>query len=482
MRKVLGAVRTSLAGQFLGESLLMAVIAFIFAVLLIVLSSSVFEQISGQRLSSTPASYGVLLVIFFGLAVVTGIVAGSYPAFYLSSFRPIEVLKGRFPSSLAAISLRKGLVVFQFVISVILIIVTLVIREQMRFLRTADLGFSRDKQIVVPLQSKTAKSIYAALKSELLGEKQVLSVGASAYYPGIVNSGTDNFHKEGQSVSAGPLLRINHVDEDFQKTLGVRAIAGRLFSAEYVATDTIDHAILNEEAVRKIGFASPKDALGKKILSTYNGTNYSYEVVGVVTDFHYEDLHNPVLPYMFLLNGNYNYAIVHAGDGDMDALLKSLEKTWHKLDPGEPFTYSFMDEDFQRNYSSDQRLSGIVNCFTFIAVLISCLGLFGLTSFSAEQRSKEISIRKVLGARVAGLVALLSKDFLKLVLIAIVVASPVAWVVMHKWLQGFTDSVTVGWGVFGFTALGVVVMAFLTISFQVVRAAMANPIEHLKNE
>jgi putative ABC transport system permease protein len=482
IRKVLGAMRTSLAGQFLGESLLMAVIAFIFAVLLIVLSSSVFEQISGQRLSSTPASYGVLLVIFFGLAVVTGIVAGSYPAFYLSSFRPIEVLKGRFPSSLAAISLRKGLVVFQFVISVILIIVTLVIREQMRFLRTADLGFSRDKQIVVPLQSKTAKSIYAALKSELLGEKQVLSVGASAYYPGIVNSGTDNFHKEGQSVSAGPLLRINHVDEDFQKTLGVRAIAGRLFSAEYVATDTIDHAILNEEAVRKIGFASPKDALGKKILSTYNGTNYSYEVVGVVTDFHYEDLHNPVLPYMFLLNGNYNYAIVHAGDGDMDALLKSLEKTWHKLDPGEPFTYSFMDEDFQRNYSSDQRLSGIVNCFTFIAVLISCLGLFGLTSFSAEQRSKEISIRKVLGARVAGLVALLSKDFLKLVLIAIVVASPVAWVVMHKWLQGFTDSVTVGWGVFGFTALGVVVMAFLTISFQVVRAAMANPIEHLKNE
>jgi putative ABC transport system permease protein len=185
---------------------------------------------------------------------------------------------------------------------------------------------------------------------------------------------------------------------------------------------------------------------------------------------------------MFLLSGNYNYAIVHAGGGDIDALLTSLQKTWHKLDPGEPFTYSFMDEDFQRNYSSDQRLSGIVNCFTFIAIFISCLGLFGLTSFSAEQRSKEISIRKVLGARVAGLVVLLSKDFLKLVIIAIVVASPIAWVVMHKWLQGFTDRVPVGWDVFSYTALGVLVMAFLTISLQVVRAAMANPIGHLKNE
>jgi putative ABC transport system permease protein len=255
-----------------------------------------------------------------------------------------------------------------------------------------------------------------------------------------------------------------------------------LFSAAYLATDTIDHAILNEEAVRKIGFASPKDALGKKILSVYNGKNYSYEIVGVVKDFHYEDLHNPILPYMFLLTGNYNYAIVHAADGDMNELLRSLQKTWHKLDPGEPFTYSFMDDDFQRNYSSDQRLSGIVNCFTVIAIFISCLGLFGLTSFSAEQRSKEISIRKVLGAGVAGLIALLSKDFLKLVIIAIVVASPIAWVVMHIWLQGFSDRVAVGWSVFGFTALGVVGIALLTISFQVARAAMANPIEQLKNE
>jgi putative ABC transport system permease protein len=482
IRKVLGAGKTSLVRQFLGESILMALIAFIFALGLVVLSLTVFEQISGQSLRSTPAAYFLLLSLFFVLALVTGILAGIYPAFYLSSFRPIEVLKGRLPSSLAAISLRKGLVVFQFVISVILIIVTVVIRDQMHFLRTADLGFSRDRQVVIPLQSKTARKMYAAFKSELLGDKQVLSVGASAYYPGIVNSGTDNFHKEGQSVSAGPLIRINHVDEDFLKTLEIKPVAGRLFSAEYVATDTIGHVILNEEAVKKIGFASPKDALGKKILSIYKGQQFSYEVVGVTKDFHFEDLHNPILPYMFLLTGNYNYAIVHAAGGDMDALLASLQKTWHRLNPGEPFAYSFMDEDFQRNYLSDQRLSRIVNCFTFIAIFVSCLGLFGLTSFSAEQRSKEISVRKVLGAGVPGLVTLLSKDFLRLVVIAIFVASPIAWVVMHKWLQGFTDRVPVGWGVFCFTALGVMGMAFLTISFQVVRAAMANPIKHLKNE
>lgn len=484
IRKVLGAVKTSLIGQFLGESLLMAVIAFLFALVLVGCSLSTFERISGQKLFLPLESYGGMLAFFFILSVATGVIAGSYPAFYLSAFRPVEVLKGRFTNSLAAVSLRKGLVIFQFVISVILIVGTVIIAREMRFLRAADLGFSKDRQIVIPLQSRTAKNIYASFKNELRTNKQVLSVGAAAYYPGITNASDDNFHKEGQSVSAGQRVRINHVDEDYLSTLGIKAIAGRLFSAEYIQTDTLRHVIINEEAVKKIGFASPEDALGKKMLSDYKGHSYSDEIIGVVKNFHYEDLHMPILPYMFYLNdkASYNYAIVHAGSGDMDMIVRSLEKTWNKLNPGEPFIYSFMDEDFQRNYLSDQRLSRIVNVFTLVAILISCLGLFGLTSFSAEQRSKELSIRKVLGASVPALVLLLSKDFLKLVIMAILIASPIAWLVMHKWLQGFTDRIPISWDVFILTTTAVLGIAFSTISFQAIRAALANPIKNLKNE
>jgi len=484
VRKVLGAAKTSLIRQFLGESLLMAFIAFIFALIIVVLLLPAFQKLSGVTLTLSPALYAILLAFFFLLSLVTGILAGSYPAFYLSSFRPVEVLKGRFSNSLAAISLRKGLVIFQFVISVILIVVTVVISDQMRFLRAADLGFSKDRQIVIPLQSRLARNIYPSFKKELGNIKQVISVGASAYYPGIANAGSDNFHKEGQAVSGGQLLRINHVDEDFLKTLEIKTVAGRSFSAAYIGTDTLRHVIINEDAVRKIGFASPQDAIGKKILSVYKGQSYADEVVGVIKDFHYEDLHMPITPYALYLidKAYYSYAIVHVGAGDIKAIVHSIENTWRQLDSGEPFTYSFLDEDFQRNYTSDERLSGIVNYFTIIAILISCLGLFGLTSFSAEQRSKEISVRKVLGARIPGLVLLLSKDFLKLVAIAIVIASPIAWFLMNKWLQDFTARIPISWSVFAATAIIVLAIAFMTISSQVIRAARANPIKNLKNE
>jgi putative ABC transport system permease protein len=484
IRKVLGAAKGSLIGQFLGESLLMAFIAFVFALGIVALLLPAFEIVARQTLTLSPASYAGLTAFFLLLSIVTGFLAGSYPAFYLSSFRPVQVLKGRFTNSLAAVSVRKGLVIFQFVISVILIVVTVVIADQMRFLRAADLGFSKDRQIVIPLQSKLAKSIYSSFKKELAGNNQVLSVGASAYYPGITNASDDNFHKEGQAVNAGQRVRINHVDEDFLKTLDIKVVAGRLFSADYIASDSNHHVIINEETVKKIGFGSPQNALGKKMLSVYKGVYDADEIVGVVKDFHYEDLHNPIMPFVFYLNSSkyYNYAIVHAGTGDIDAVVKSLENTWRSLDPGEPFTYSFLDEDFQRNYKSEERLSAIVNYFTIIAILISCLGLFGLTSFSTEQRSKEVSVRKVLGARIPGLVVLLSKDFLKLVVVAVIIASPIAWLVMNKWLQDFTARIHISWAIFAFTAAIVLAIAFATISFQVIRVALANPVKNLKNE
>jgi putative ABC transport system permease protein len=483
VRKVLGAIKRSLIGQFLGEAVLMALIAFVFAQGITAFFFPVFESVSGQDLRLPSAAFAGMLVFFFLLSVVTGLLAGSYPAFYLSSFRPVEVLKGRFSNSLSAVFLRKGLVIFQFVIAVILIIVTVVVSMQLRFLRSTDLGFAKDRQIVIPLQSRMAKDIYAPLKSELGNDRRIISVGAGAYYPGIVNASDDNFHKEGQSVDAGQRLRINHVDEGFLRTLGMKVVAGRMFSNAYIASDTLGHVVINEEAVKKIGFASPEDALGKKLLSVYKGQHYSDEIIGVVKDFHYESLHAAITPFVFYLNNNkyYNYAIVHAGCGNIDAILGSLEQLWRKLDPGEPFSYSFLDDDFQRNYEADKRLAGIVNCFTVVAILVSCLGLFGLTSFSTEQRMKEISIRKVLGARVSALVILLSKGFLQLVFAAIFIAFPIAWVVAKRWLEGFTVRVGIGWPVFAWTGGIIAVIAFATISFQVVRAALANPVKSLKD-
>jgi len=484
VRKVLGAERKSLITRFLGESLLMAMIAFIFSLIMTLFLIPLFENLSGKNLSLFSSSHIPLLALFLVLSIITGVLAGIYPAFYLSSFRPIKVLKGSFSNSLAGSSLRKTLVVLQFAISVALIISAITISSQMHFLRSADMGFTKDRQVVIPLPSKLAKNIYPSLKIELSKNSQILAVGASAYYPGISNPSSDNFHKEGNGVEAGPLIRLNHVDENYLQTLDIQPVAGRLFSRSFAKFDIHRHVILNEVAVQDLGFGNPKDAIGKRICSIYKGIADTFEVVGVVKDFHFEDLHQPVQPYGFFLDSNivYNYAIVHALPGNIDALISSIEGTWHKLDLEEPFDYSFLDEDFQRNYLSDRRLSSLVNYFTVIAIIISSMGLFGLATFSAEQRSKEISVRKILGASVGTLVRLLARDFLKLVILALIIASPVAWFAMSKWLQGFSSRIDISWTVFVFASALVLAIALATISFQTIKAALTNPVKNLRNE
>jgi putative ABC transport system permease protein len=484
VRKVLGAGKANLVGRFLRESILMAFVAWIIGIGIVAILLPLFERLTGVSLPVSFSYAAGALAFFAILALLTGLVAGSYPAFYLSSFKPAAVLKGRWTGSFGALALRKGLVVFQFVISVSLIIITLVINSQLRFLQKADLGFAKEQQIVIPLQSANARSLYRTLKQDWSSDGRVLSVGAGSYYPGIVNASDDNFHRQGQPVNAGQLLRINHVDEDFLKTLGMRMVAGRMFDFDHIATDTLRHVIINEEAVKKVGFASPQAALGKKLISTYKGVTHEDEIIGVVRDFHYESFHAPVTPFVFYLNdkNSYHYAIVHTADVPIDRMVDALGTTWHRLNPGEPFTYSFLDDDFQRNYEGDKRLSGIINGFMVIAILISCLGLFGLTSFSAEQRLREIGIRKVLGASEATLVVLLSMSFLRLVFIALAIAMPVAYWIMQRWLHEFSARVEPGWEVFAVTALAVMGIAFGTISFQVLRAALSNPVRVLKNE
>ncbi len=484
IRKVLGAEKGALVGQFLGESVFMSLIAFLFASVITGLLLPAFSSLAGKNLFMTFPGDTLILVSFLFLSILTGLLAGSYPAFYLSSFKPIKVLKGKFSNSLAAVSLRKGLVVFQFVISVVLIIASVVISKQMNFLRSADLGFDKERQIVIPLRSGTAKNIFSSFKNELTTQSQILGVGGSLYNPGVFNPSDNLLYKEGQSMNDAKRTRTNQVDANYLKTLNMKPVAGRLFSEEFPG-DTNYRVILNECAVKEIGFSSPQDAVNKKVYFDSQGTQYGWEIIGVVKDFHFEDLHLPITPYSYQLNNpnnQFNYILVHAKPGDLSKLLTLMEKSWHKLNPSEPFEYSFLDDDFQKNYLTEIRLSSIVSYFTLIAIIICCLGLFGLATFSAEQRIKEIGVRKVLGASVTGIVALLSKDFLKLVLIAIVIASPLAWYVMHKWLQDFAYRIDMDWWIFVLAGIIATLIAFVTISFQAIKTANSNPVKSLRTE
>jgi putative ABC transport system permease protein len=484
IRKVLGAEKSSLIRQFLGESVLTTFIAFLIAVLFTVLLLPVFNQVSGKQIILSFAADKFLLLYFLLMALVTGLIAGSYPAFYLSSFNPVKVLKGKLTNSLAVVSIRKGLVIFQFIISVVLIIASVVIARQMNYMRTADLGFAKDQQIVIPLRTEASKAIYNALKNGTKSSAQIISVGASAYYPGITNPSDAVFYRDGQSMNDAKHTRLNYIDEDFLRTLDIKAVSGRLFSAQF-KSDTGNRIIVNERAIKELGFTTPQRAIGQNIHYDLQGKQYSTQIVGVVKDFHYEDLHSPVTPYGFQLvddKSQYNYLIVHAKAGNMTPVLKMIENLWHKYDQNDPFEYNFLDEQFQKNYDADNRLAAIVGYFTIIAILISCLGLFGLAAFSAEQRTKEIGVRKVLGASVSTIVSLLSVDFLKLIIVSIIIASPIAWWAMNKWLQGFAYRKPIDWTIFAYTTIIAIIIGILTIGSQALKAAVANPVKSLRSE
>ncbi|MCW3091914.1 MAG: macrolide transporter permease [Ferruginibacter sp.] len=483
VRKVLGAEKSSLIKQFLGEAILLSVISFVVSIVLALLLTPLFETLSGKEYFFSTKQYLHLGLSFSVLTLVVGLLAGLYTAFYLSAFIPIKVLKGKFSNSLAAISFRKVLVVFQFVVSVALIVASITISNQMHYMQSKDLGFQKTEQIIIPLRTTTAKHIYPALKNSLLSNTSIASAGASDYYPGIENVTDWLLYKQGNAPTDTKTVFMNHVDNSYLQTLGFRVVAGRLFSKDFPG-DTANAIVLNEQAVKNFGFASASDAIGKNIAASRGDHEMYLPVIGVVKDFHFKGLHSKIESYGFLLNRrpNYGYLIAHAKGGDIKSTMSGISSQWSKLNPNEPFEYSFLDQDFRKNYVAEERLSAIIRYFTIIAIFISCLGLFGLTTFSVEQRIKEIGIRKVLGAGTVRIVSLLSADFLKLVVISFLVASPLAWYFINKWLEDFAYRAPFTiWIVLSGCGVALLI-AFLTISIQAIKAAVANPVKSLRTE
>jgi putative ABC transport system permease protein len=483
MRKVMGAGQKGLIGQFLGESMVLTFFALILAIGFVVLFLPAFNQLSDKTLRIEALFQPKIVLAFIGLALITGVLAGSYPAFYLSVFNPLDVIKGKFVNSVSATTLRRGLVVFQFVISIGLIVATMVIQGQIKFMREQPLGFTKDQQIVIAFRSKEARQAYTALRNEMLENNQISAASGTSYYPGILNPSDMAVFLPGQSVNEDGLVKTNAVAADFMKTMDFKLAAGRMFSADFPA-DTNNKIIVNEATLRK--FAIPLDkAIGQKLnFDMEENAIGSLEIIGVVKDFHFEDLHKTIEPYAFFLNAdtNFNYMIAHVNTNDVSKVLPFLQAKWKALIPDEPFSYTFLNEDFQRNYAADARTSRIVNAFTLISILISCLGLFGLAAFAAQQRIKEIGVRKVLGASIPSIVALLSRDFIKLVIISILIATPLTWYVMEKWLQDFAYSIKMEWWMFVLAGILAIGIAMITVSSQAIKAALTNPVKSLKSE
>ncbi|HVY74532.1 MAG TPA: ABC transporter permease [Puia sp.] len=481
IRKVVGSLRIQLIAQFLTESMLISFFSLVLAVVLAVALLPLFNQLSGKVMSVATLFSTWLFPVMIALVFITGIVAGSYPAFYLSAFQPQQVLKGKLATGFKSSWLRNGLVVFQFGISIALIIGTLIIYNQLDYIRSREIGYNRQQVLIV-------HNLYNLGNNIKVFRNEVANIsGVSDASAGDLPT-SSNFNNDGWSTDASldpkkiVLMTNFFVDEHYLPTLGMQIKEGRNFSKDF-PTDS-SGVLLNETAVKVLGFKDPlKETLYVPRFSNGQITgSVAFHVVGVVKDFNFNSMHEKISPLVIQLATNYQTLAVRLKPQQASVIIGNTEKQWKSLAPGQPFNYSFMDADFNNLYTAEQQTGKLFISFAVFAIFIGCLGLFGLVTYAAEQRTKEIGIRKVLGARVGEIVTLLSKDFVKLVLIASGIAFPIAWWAMHKWLQSFAYRIDIGWWVFLVAAFGALAIALLTVSLQAIRAAMANPVNSLHSE
>ncbi|OKS84718.1 ABC transporter permease [Mucilaginibacter polytrichastri] len=475
VRKVLGSSRAFLIYQFLSESILITLFAAVVAVLLAWALLHPFNQMSGKALAVTCHTVIYLLPALLGIVIIVGVIAGSYPAFVLSAFRPINVLKGKL-TGLKGGSLRSFLIVFQFTITIFLIIGTLTIYNQLNYIRHKNLGFKRDHVLIV--KNVNLLEDPKILKAEIKQLPSVANATITGFLPTSDNRQPANLSGDGNTTSF--MAELWAIDADYLNTMGMSLAAGRDFS-EQMKTDS-SGIIINQTAAKMLGYSG--DAIGKKVYyPDRSGRKIACQVLAVVNDFNFNSLRDNITPLAMVMAPDWRASMsIRVKPGNLAALIDQIGKKWNAVSPNQRFEYSFMDQDFDSLYRAEQRTGNIFLVFTVLAIFIACLGLLGLAAYTAEQRNKEISIRKVLGASVTTIMALLTKDFVKLVMIAIIIASPLAWLAMQKWLQGFAYRQEISWWILLAAGLGSMAIAIVTVGFQSVKAAVANPIKSLRSE
>jgi putative ABC transport system permease protein len=485
LRKVLGGQRTALIAQFLCESLVIAALAVGLALLLAALALPWYRDLTGRALTLPFGSVRFWLALGGGTLLV-GLLAGSYPAFFLSAYNSLRVLKGQVTGLGRGASLRSALVVFQFTVSVALIVSTLLVFKQLNFIQTKKLGFEKSQVVIVDDAYALGDKVYS-LKQEMLRHPAIEKATVSDYLP-VPSSRNSQTLSKNRTMTQDNAVLVQRwlVDADYRATLGIELAQGRDFDPARVTDSTA--VLLNEAAARLFGFGD--NAVGQKIYLPDGNIQgqlkpeqfTELEVIGVVRDFHWASLRDNIGALALQLGKSTGLASFRYQGAATSEVVGALEKQWKSLSPTQPFSYSFLDESFARMYEAEQRIGKIAGIFALLSVLVSCLGLFGLAAFTTEQRTKEIGIRKVLGASVQGITALLARDFLRLVLIALVPAMLIAWWAMREWLTDFAYRVSIGWTTFAVAGLVAIAVAFLTVSFQSIKAALANPVKSLRNE
>jgi len=480
LRKVVGANRKQIIKQFLGESFLITVTALLLSLVLVVLALPFFNSLTGKQMEIADLITGTLLFSIMIILFFTGIISGSYPAFLLSHFKPVNVFKGAVSKGSKSSFLRKGLVVFQFSISIILIISTVVVLDQLDFLRNRKLGFNKEHVVVVPITTSSIRDNAETIKAELMQNPNIISSTISIGVPGGIVAG-DAIRLVTEEGKKTFTVRMIYTDHDYIKTMGIEIVKGRDFSKD-MKTDAQEAFIINEAAVRELQLIKPLETQFE-----WGGPQYGIEkkgkVIGVVKDFQFQSLKADISPLVIHINsGNAFVFAMRILPEDIPGTLKYIEDKWKELVPEHPFEYTFMDETFDKLYRSEEKLGKIFNYFSFLALLIAVAGLFGLASFVVEQRSKEIAVRKVLGASIISVFTLISKEFTKWVLIANIIAWPLAYIAMGRWLREFAYRVSVGFWIFILAGGLALLVAWLTVSYQTVRAALANPVDSLRNE
>lgn len=472
LRKVLGSERSQLIRQFIGESIVMALCAMLLAIALMLLVVPFFENITGVSLQLT----ATVLASALGITLVTGFLSGLYPALVLSGFRPAVVLKGTFSTGSRGSLMRSSLVVFQFTISLVVLVSTGVVYKQLQYMQNRDLGFDKEQVVVLPIETMQAAAAFDTFRGELLKNPGIVDVAAANGLPGPNHIHQNTWFRAELQDEIQHVAKAQ-VSAEYVQTLGLNIIAGRDFSREY-ATD--ENAFLINEAAAGLFGWSPEEALGKRIAqSPGEDREESFEVIGVFQDAHFSSLHSLVNPLLLGNRVDFRYIPVRIRPENTTATLTHLEEAWTAFEPGFPFRYYFMDEDYQEYYAQEEKLGSLYTYFSFLSILIACLGLFGLAAYTAEQRTKEIGIRKVLGSSVISIVALLSKEFMVLVTIACGVAFPIAYIAMSKWLQDFAYATEIGATLFIVAGVATLGIALATIGMQTVRAARMNPVRAL---